>query len=97
MTANSEDALRKHLDAVDRLERKFTRTKIFAALVTVFIYGSFFYLSAKGAEIHLMLTFVVLTLTMQTALVTQTLHQIVAQMTNTVLKAIELSSRDSQR
>ena len=96
MTVSAEESLKKHLDAVDRLERKFKFTRAFAAVVAVFIYGSFFYLSSKRADLYLVLTYLLLAITMQVALVTQVLHLHVATMTNRVLKAIELAARESK-
>ena len=96
MTVSAEESLKKHLDAVDRLERKFKFTRAFAAVVAVFIYGSFFYLSAKRTDLYLVLTYLLLAITMQIALVTQVLHLHVATMINRVLKAIELAARESK-
>ena len=92
MTTNTDDTLRKHLDAVDRMERKFKWTTAFAGVVGVFTYGSFFYLAGK-ADIRLVLAFVVVTLSMGIAMAANALHLRVAQMANRILKAIELSSR----
>jgi hypothetical protein len=95
MPAKSEDTLRKHLDAVDRMERKFKWTTVFAAVVTVFIYGSFFYLAGK-ADLRLVLIYVVVSLSMAIGMAANALHFRIAQMTNKVLKAIELSSRQQE-
>ena len=92
MTVKNDDTLRKHLDAVDRLERKFKITTGFAGVVTVFTYGSFFYLSGT-ADIRLVLVFAVASLSIGTALAANALHLRVAQMANRILKAIELSSQ----
>jgi len=92
MPAHTEDTLRKHLDAVDRMERKFKWTTAFAGVVAVFTYGSFFYLSSKDS-VRLVLPYAVLSITMAVAAAANALHLRVAQMTNRILKAIELSSR----
>ena len=94
MTVNAEDSLRKHLDAVDRLERRFWRTSAFAAVVAVFSYGSFFYLNGKGADIRLILDFVVVTNAIGTALISNVLHYRMTSLANTILKAVELSARE---
>ena len=96
MSANTEDSLRKHLDAVDRIERRFKRVLVFAGLSTIVAYGSFFYLSSKGADIRQLLSFVVVTSAMGSALAATGLHYRMMQMTNAILKAIELSVRDRQ-
>ena len=96
MTDNTADSLRKHLDAVDRMERKLKLTSIFAGLITAFMYISFFYLAGKAA-LPLVLIFVVVTIGMHVSLGIVNVHRSMAQMTNTILKAIELSARDSQR
>ena len=95
MTVNSEDSLRKHLDAVDRLERRAKRTSAFAGLIAVLMYGSFFYLAGK-ADIRMVLIFVVVTLGMHISLAINVAYRGMTQMTNTILKAIELSAKDSQ-
>ena len=92
MTANTEDALRKHLDAVDRMERKLKWSTAFAGVVAVFIYGSFFYLAGK-ADIRLVLIYVVVSLSMAIAMAANALHLRIAQVGNRILKAIELSTR----
>jgi hypothetical protein len=92
MSANTEDTLRKHLDAVDRMERKFKISTAFAGVVAVFTYASFFYLSTKD-DLRLLLVFAVVSLTIATALQANALHLRVTQMANRILKAIELSSR----
>src|SRR5215467_10410634 len=92
MSANTEDTLRKHLDAVDRMERKFKITTAFAGIVALFTYGSFFYLAGR-ADIRLVLIFAVVSLTICIAGAANALHLRIAQVTNTILKAIELSSR----
>ena len=92
MTVKNEDTLRKHLDAVDRMERKFKMTTAFAGVVAFFTYGSFFYLSGK-ADIRLVLVFAVVSLSIGMAGAANALHLRIAQMTNVILKAIELSSR----
>ena len=92
MSGNNEDTLRKHLDAVDRMERKFKITTAFAGLVALFTYGSFFYLAGR-ADIRLVLIFAVVSLSIGMAAAANALHLRLAQMTNAVLKAIELSSR----
>jgi len=92
MTGNTDDTLRKHLDAVDRMERKFRWTTALAGVSTLVAYGSFFYLAGK-ADIRLVLIFVVVSLSMGTAAAANALHLRIAQMANRVLKAIELSSR----
>jgi hypothetical protein len=95
MSANAEDTLRKHLDAVDRMERKSKITTAFAGVVAVFTYGSFFYLSGT-ADIRLVLVFAVASLSIGTALAANALHLRVAQMVNRILKAIELSLRQQE-
>lgn len=94
MSANSEDTLRKHLDAVDRIERRFKRLLVLAGLSSIVAFGSFFYLSSKGADIRQLLTFVVVTSAMGSAAAATGLHYRMTQMTNAILKAIELSARE---
>jgi hypothetical protein len=94
MSPDTEDTLRKHLDAVDRIERRFKRVLVFAGLSSIVAYGSFFYLSAHGADIRMLLTFVVVTSAMGSAAAATGLHYRLMQMTNAILKAIELSVRD---
>jgi hypothetical protein len=96
MNVKNEDALRKHLDAVDRMERKFKLTTALAALTVVVGYGSFFYLAGR-ADIRLVLMFVVVSLSAGMAAVANALHLRIAQTANRILKAIELSARDSER
>ena len=93
MSDNTEDSLRKHLDAVDRIERKFRRSLALAGVSSLVAYGSFFYLLGK-ADIRLVLGFVVVALSMGTATAATGLHYRMTQMTNAILKAIELSARD---
>jgi hypothetical protein len=95
MSANTEDSLRKHLDAVDRMERKFKMTTALAASAVVVGYGSFFYLADK-ADIRLVLIFAVVSLSAGTAAAANALHLRIAQVANRILKAIELSSREGQ-
>ena len=94
MSVTPKDSLRRHLDYVDRQERKFKWTMAFAGLVAVFMYGSFFYLAGKRADIYLMLDFVVVTTAITIAATAQGLHLRMTQLTNRILKAIELSAAE---
>jgi len=92
MSINTEDTLRRHLDAVDRMERKFKITTAFAGVVAFFTYGSFFYLASR-ADIRLVLVFAVVSLSIGMAGAANALHLRIAQTANRILKAIELSTR----
>ena len=94
MAVNPEDSLRKHLDAVDRLERKFKWGKALGAFSAVVSYVSFFILASKHEDIYLVLGFVVVTHAITIGLAQVTAHLTITQFTNRILKAIELSAAE---
>ena len=95
MSANTEDTLRQHLDAVDRYERKYKRTFVGAGVACMILYAAFFYFavhdeggSQRGRVLFgLMLAFAF-------AGTVNGLYFHITRMTNRILKAIELLSRE---
>jgi hypothetical protein len=94
MAVTPEDSLRKHLDYVDRQERKFKLTTVFSGLVMVFTFGSFIRLATKHEDIYLVLIFVVVNTAIMVAAAAQGVHLRMTQLTNRVLKAIELAAAE---
>ncbi len=96
MSANTEDSLRKHLDAVDRIERRFKRKLAFAAGCRASSATALSSICQRRRR-----TFANARLRRRDVgdghgAAATGLHYRIAQMTNTILKAIELSSRERQ-
>ena len=95
MSANTEDTLRQHLDAVDRYERKHKRLWIGAGIVCMSLYAAFFYFAVHdqgrtqrvGVLFGLMLAF-------GAAAAINGLYFHITHMTGRILKAIELLTRE---
>jgi hypothetical protein len=96
MSAKPEDSLRQHLDAVDRYERKHKWIWRGSSVVAMSLYAAWFYLTVhEGGTPRVRLLFG-MTLAFIAAAAINGLYFHIAHMTNRVLKAIELSSRESK-
>jgi len=94
MSANTEDTLRQHLDAVDRYERKHKRLWIGAGVVGMSLYAAFFYLVVHEGGTQRVGVLFGLMLAFSAAAAINGLYFHITHMTNRILKAIELLTRE---
>ncbi len=94
MSANTEDTLRQHLDAVDRYERKHKWIWRGASVVAMSLYAAWFYLTVhEGGTPRVRLLFGMM-LAFVAAAAINGLYFHITHMTNRILKAIELLTRE---
>ena len=95
MSANTEDTLRQHLDAVDRYERKYKWTFISAGVACMSLYAAFFYFAVHddGSTQRVRVLFGLM-LAFGFAGAINGLYFHITRMTNRILKAIELLTRE---
>jgi len=94
MSANTEDTLRQHLDAVDRYERKYKRIWIGAGVVGMSLYAAFFYLAVHEGSTQRVRALFGMMLAFVAAASINGLYFHISRMTNRILKAIELLRRE---
>ena len=95
MSADTENTLRKHLDAVDRYERKYKWTFIGAGVACMSLYAAFFYFAVhdEGGSQRVRVLFGLM-LAFAFAGAINGLYFHITRMTNRILKAIELLARE---
>ena len=94
MSANTEDTLRQHLDAVDRYERKHKWIWRGASVVGMSLYAAFFYLAVHEGSTPRVRALFGMMLAFVFAAAINGLYFHITHMTNRILKAIELLTRE---